>query len=119
MGGKRGLALALMGWLLAACGNPAPIPAGLPSPVRPSPGGPVSLGANQAELITDGATAAGRLRQALSTAGAVIEAEIYEFDRADYADAILGSLARGVRVTLIEDPSVAVNTATAARLRAA
>jgi phosphatidylserine/phosphatidylglycerophosphate/cardiolipin synthase-like enzyme len=122
MEGRHGLAAALtasMALLLAACGAPAAVSAGLPSPAGPPPVAPVALGVDRAELITDGATAAARLRRAMAGAAATIEAEIYEFDRADYAEAILGSLARGVRVTIIEDPSVAVNTTTAERLRAA
>ena len=46
-----------------------------------------------------------------------IEAEIYEVDQADLADALVGALSRGVKVTLVEDPTVGVNAATAARLR--
>jgi cardiolipin synthase len=109
--------------ILAACGTSAAAPAAVsvqpPSLQRSNPGGPVSLGPNRVELITDGASAAGRLRQAMGSARETIEAEIYEFDRGDYADALLASLARGVRVVLIEDPSVGVNAGTAARLRAA
>jgi len=119
MTGKQGSALVLMAWVLAACGGVASASARLPSPAGPNPDVAVSVGANRAELITDGATAANRLRQAMTSARVTIEAEIYEFDRADYAEAILGSLARGVRVTLIEDPSVGVNAANADRLRAA
>src|ERR1700738_505950 len=124
MGGKRGSALILlawflMAWVLSACGGVAAASPRLPAPAAADPGGPVSVGASRVELISNGAPAAGRLRRAISSASTVIEAEIYEFDRPDYAEAILGSLARGVRVTVIEDPSVAVNTATAERLRAA
>jgi cardiolipin synthase len=120
--GRRGLALVvlvLIAWVVSACGGVAAASIRPPSIAGHPPGGPVSVGSNRAELITDGGTAALRLRQAMSTATSTIEAEIYEFDRADYADAIVASMARGVRVTVLEDPSVAVNAATAARLRAA
>jgi phosphatidylserine/phosphatidylglycerophosphate/cardiolipin synthase-like enzyme len=117
--GKRGLALVFVAWVLAACGSPAAASAHLPSPGRHQAGAAVLVGGNRVELITDGADAARRLRRAMRGATATIEAEIYEFDRAEYAEAILESLARGVRVRLIEDPSVGVNTPIAERLRSA
>jgi phosphatidylserine/phosphatidylglycerophosphate/cardiolipin synthase-like enzyme len=45
--------------------------------------------------------------------------EIYEFDRVDLADALIAAGRRGVRVRVVEDPTVAVNAATSARLRQA
>jgi cardiolipin synthase len=81
--------------------------------------GPAIFGANRVELITDGAEAARRMRNLVAGARSRIEAEIYEFDRADLADALATALGRGVKVTLIEDPTVSVNAATAARLRQA
>lgn len=78
-----------------------------------------TIGGTRVELLTDGAAAAVRLRDAIAGAQRRVDAEIYEFARTDIADAMIGALGRGVRVTLVEDPTVDVNAATAARLRQA
>lgn len=80
---------------------------------------PPSFGDNRVEILTDGAMAAGRMRGLMTGAHSSIEAKIYEFDRADLADALVAALSRGVMVTLVEDPTVGVNAASAARLRQA
>jgi phosphatidylserine/phosphatidylglycerophosphate/cardiolipin synthase-like enzyme len=118
---KRGWGL-LTAWLLlwsSACGRAAVAADTLPSPGAASRSGQVAIGSNHVELLTDGAIALRRLRTALSRATATIEAEIYEFNREDVASAMVAALARGVKVTVIEDPTVSVNAATAARLRQA
>jgi phosphatidylserine/phosphatidylglycerophosphate/cardiolipin synthase-like enzyme len=116
---RRGWLPVLLGVSLFACG-PVPI-ANTPLPVIDAhlAAVPASFGDNRVELLTDGAVAAGRMRELMKGAHASIEAEIYEFDRADLADALVAALSRGVKVTLVEDPTVDVNAATAARLRRA
>ncbi|MDP9325667.1 MAG: phosphatidylserine/phosphatidylglycerophosphate/cardiolipin synthase family protein, partial [Candidatus Dormibacteraeota bacterium] len=71
------------------------------------------------ELVTDGQEAVDRLLAAVAGARHSLEAEIYEFDRLDLADAMVAATRRGVALTVIADPTVEVNTATLARLRAA
>src|SRR5258708_14690480 len=63
--------------------------------------------------------AAERLKAWINSAEASVDVEIYEFDRPDLADALIGAHRRGVRVRVVEDPTVTVNAATSARLRLA
>jgi cardiolipin synthase len=118
---KRGPAALVAALMLpaAGCGAVSRAVETLPAPSVPAFHGPVSVGSNRVELLTDGAAAVSRLRTESRRAKATIEAEIYEFDRADLASDLEAALGRGVRVTLIEDPTVSVNAATAARLRQA
>ena len=81
--------------------------------------GPARFGASTAELLTDGAEAARRMVRLIDGASTTVDVEIYEFDRADLGEALLAAQRRGVRVRVIEDPTVSVNLATAARLRSA
>src|SRR5712692_2716046 len=100
----------LWAWLacwLVACDAATVAATGLPAPGPASRPRAVALGSNSLELLADGAAAAARLRSTLDAATTTVEAEIYEFDRADLADAMVAGLSRGVRVTVIEDPSVA------------
>ena len=117
---KRGLGLFIAVLTLPTmCGAPNLAADTLPHPGSPPGDRPVLVDSNRVELLTDGFGALQRLKMGVSRARATIEAEIYEFDRADLASAMEAALARGVKVTLIEDPSVSVNAATAARLRGA
>lgn len=112
----------MLPWLVllsTACGGAGVAADRLPFPGPSAARGPVLIGSNRVELLTDGALAAERLRAELGRASATIEAEIYEFNRADLASAMVAALGRGVKVTLIEDPTVSVNAVTAARLRRA
>jgi len=108
---------ALLGVSLLACANAAGGSTRLPVIDSRAAGTPAIFGGDRVELLTDGATAARRIRESVDGAHTSIEAEIYEFDRADLADALAAALSRGVKVTLVEDPTVDVDAATAARLR--
>ena len=109
----------LLGLVLAGCGGVASASSGALPTVGTGPRGPVTIGGNSVELVTDGQAAVGRLLAAIDGARLSLEAEIYEFDRADLADAMVAARHRGVAVVVIADLSVEVNTATLARLRAA
>lgn len=112
----------VLGWLAfssAACGGAGVAADRLPDAGATALQEQVSIGSNRVELLTDGGIALARLRAELSRATTTIEAEIYEFNRADLAGAMVAARARGVKVTVIEDPTVSVNEATAFRLRQA
>ena len=116
----RGLGL-LLAAALCLCGCAGSLAATSP-PRLPAVAPSVStgrFGATKVTLITDGATAANRMRDLINAATATVDVEIYEFDRTDLADALIAARGRGVRVRVIEDPSVEVNAATSARLRQA
>lgn len=111
--------LLLLAVLASGCGRPA-VPAlpALPAPLAVN-AGPTRVGADTVELLTDGTVAAGRLLQAIEGARSAVDAEIYEFDRPDLLAALTAARARGVRVRLIYDPTVAVDAATVGVLRQA
>jgi len=80
-------------------------------------GGAVAVGPDRVELLGDGAQVAERLRREIEDARASVQAEIYEFNRADIAGAMLRALARGVTVKVISDPTVFGNSATLQMIR--
>jgi phosphatidylserine/phosphatidylglycerophosphate/cardiolipin synthase-like enzyme len=102
-----------------ACASAPATDSPLPVIQAPTAEASARFGANRVELLTDGATAASRMRELMLGARWSIEAEIYEFNRTDLADALVAAVRRGVKVTLVEDPTVDLNAATAARLRQA
>src|SRR5438105_5947073 len=104
---------------VVACGFAPATDTHLPVIQTQAPETSAWFGANRVELLTDGATAASRMRELMVGARRSIEAEIYEFNRSDLADALVAAVRRGVQVTLVEDPTVGVNAGTANRLRQA
>jgi cardiolipin synthase A/B len=104
--------------LLVTCGPPPPAPA---PPITPpsSLGSPVRLGADQVRILRGGAATAAVITSAIAAARRRVDVEMYEFGRDDIAGAIIEAHHRGLTVTVIDDPSVDVTVATAARLRAA
>lgn len=111
--------LALAG-LLSGCGAAAA--SGRPAAPLPYPataGPPVSVGADTVRVLPRGTTAFPVILSLIRGARHAVDAEMYEFGRDDIAAALLDARRRGVTVTLIVDPSVAVTRLTAARLRAA
>ena len=103
--------------LLVGCGAPGPgvIAARGVVPVTAS----ARLGRDDLEVFTDGSAATAALLAAVSTARRSIDAEIYEFDRAELVAAVGAALQRGVAVRMIGDPTVAVTVTTGHRLAAA
>ncbi|MHB8509034.1 MAG: phospholipase D-like domain-containing protein [Candidatus Dormibacteria bacterium] len=103
---------------LAACAGQGQVSDALPGPLqsaRPT----AALGADGVGLMTDGSLVATRLRGLMENATRSIDAEIYQFDRPDLVAAMVAAADRGVRVRLLMDPTVAVDAATAAAIRAA
>jgi len=108
--------------LLAACGAEPSTAAAAdrsssPYPTRPGP--MVRLGRDTVRVLPRGSTAFPEILELVAGARASVEVEMYEFGRTDLAAALLRAQARGVAVTVIDDPSVDVTRATAAQLRAA
>jgi phosphatidylserine/phosphatidylglycerophosphate/cardiolipin synthase-like enzyme len=104
---------------LCACADPLAATGQPRLPAVATSVGTARLGATTVTLISDGATAASRMREMINAAKATVDVEIYEFDRIDLADALVAASGRGVRVRVIEDPTLDVNAATSARLRQA
>ena len=107
----------LLAALATACGAPAGAAEALPA--IHGAAAVADIGGNQVELLVDGDEAAARIAAEISRATASIEAEIYEFDRADILAALVSARRRGVTVNVVYDPSVAVDAPTAATLRVA
>lgn len=120
---RRGLGVLAILHLTACLGACSPQPEAPPSAASRSLAVPATvsarLGPDDVEVFTDGAVATGALVDAVTSARVSVDAEIYEFDRLDLVDAMLGAIQRGVPVRLIADPTVAVTVKTAHRLAAA
>ena len=104
----------MLSMLLAACGAPptAFVTSGGAVPSTAA----VRLGRDEVEVFTEGSAATGALVSAARTARTSIDAEIYEFGRADLLDALLAAVRRGVTVRMIGDPTVDVTVASGKRL---
>jgi phosphatidylserine/phosphatidylglycerophosphate/cardiolipin synthase-like enzyme len=77
------------------------------------------VGADQVTLLRSGPATFARIELLINAARASIHVEIYEFGQQGLADALIAAEARGVAVTVIDDPSELSSAATAARLRIA
>lgn len=103
--------------VLSACNAPSPA---VLAPSRSVPRvATARLGRDDLQVFTDGATATGALVDAVGAAQRSVDAEIYEFDRAELVAAFVAAVRRGVAVRLIADPTVGVTAVTGRRLAAA
>lgn len=104
---------------VAACGAPpaldpqASIPAGVPATATSR------VGPDAVEVFTDGSVATAAVVDAVASARASVDAEIYEFDRPDLVAAMIAATSRRVRVRVIADPTVAVTVSTVRHLASA
>jgi len=89
-----------------------------PAPLL-GPAPSVMLGTDQVALLRSGPATFARLDSLIDAARVSIHVEIYEFGRRDLATALIAARARGVAVTVIDDPSELTSVATAAQLRTA
>lgn len=105
---------------LASCSPAlaAAAPEATPAPLL-GPAPPVQLGADQVTLLRSGMPTFTQLRALVSGAQRSVDVEVYEFNHPQLVDAVLAAHARGVRVTVIDDPSEAGSAATAQHLRSA
>jgi cardiolipin synthase len=113
----RGAWTALVCLAAGGCGVPPPALHQPPSSVAVSAS--VRLGRDSLVIFTNGAAATAALVAAVNSARQSVDAEIYEFGRAELVDAFIAAVGRGVRVRVIGDPTVAVTVATGRRLAAA
>ena len=79
----------------------------------------VVVGPDQVTLLRSGHATFARLQSLIEAARLSIHVEIYEFGQRGLAAALIGARARGVAVTVIDDPSELASAATAALLRTA
>src|SRR5258708_9380828 len=119
----RSIRLLLIPLLRCATGcGAAPAVAGAPAAsgaVAPYPGaaGPFALGGDSITVLPRGTTAFPAIRDLLDRARSSVELEMYELQRGDLVGALVAARARGVRVTVVTDPSVAVSVVSEGRLR--
>lgn len=115
-------ALAMAAASMSACGPwllPAhQPPAGGPSGGLLAPSGPVRNGPDTVTVLRSGEATFLAIRELIDASRREVEAEVYEFGRADLAGALLAAQQRGVAVTVIDDPSEQASVATALELRA-
>ncbi len=115
--------LCLTAALSAGCAAPAragpPVPAtGRTEAVLLGPAAPAWVGGDLVTVLRSGEPTFTELRRLISLARTSVEVEVYEFGRADLAAALVAARARGVAVTVIDDPSESATAATAVTLRA-
>ena len=112
---------ALLAAFLVGCSPVAPLRPGPTAPAAPllGPAPPVRLGADDMTLLRSGPATFARLRLLLDSAQTAVHLEMYEFNHPQLVGAVLAAHGRGVRVTVIDDPSEVSSAATAARLRGA
>jgi phosphatidylserine/phosphatidylglycerophosphate/cardiolipin synthase-like enzyme len=81
------------------------------------PAHPVRVGGDDITLLRGGVATFERIRSLIDSAHASIHVEVYEFNRRDLATALVAAEHRGVRVTVVDDPSELSSSGTDARLR--
>lgn len=96
----------------AVAAGPAPAPLLGPAPQQ-------QVGPDSVTLLRSGAATFTQLRLLIDDARVSVHVEVYEFNHPQLVDAVLRAHARGVTVTVIDDPSELNSAATAPRLRAA
>ena len=119
---RGGVASLLLATTVCACAAQAATPrssAGAAAAYPDRAGPAVAVGADTVRVLPRGSTAFPVIAWLIATARATVHVEMYEFGRDDLAAALVEAHRRGVAVTVIDDPSVDVTQATAARLRAA
>ena len=97
----------------AALGTTPPLPhQGLASEV-------IAAGADRVRVMPDSPATFATILADINAARTEVDVEMYEFGRGDIRDALIGDQRRGVRVTVIGDPTVTVTAQTRDLLRAA
>jgi phosphatidylserine/phosphatidylglycerophosphate/cardiolipin synthase-like enzyme len=88
-----------------------------PPPQAPllGPAPPVTIGADQVTLLRSGHATFARLKALIDAARASIHVEVYEFGQRGLAGALIAAHARGVAVTVVDDPSELASVATMLR----
>lgn len=109
-----------MATALASCAA-APAGAALehtPAPLL-GPAPPVQVGADRVTLLRSGVRTFAQLRELIDSARLTVDIEVYEFNHPQLVNAVVAAHARGVHVTVIDDPSEVSSAATAQQLRGA
>jgi phosphatidylserine/phosphatidylglycerophosphate/cardiolipin synthase-like enzyme len=120
---RRLACLALVTALTSGCGltpGSATLPGGSAAAPPPllGPASPVMAGADVVTVLRSGESTFSELRRLIDTSRVAVLVEVYEFGRADLAAALVRAHARGVAVTVIDDPSESATAATTISLRA-
>ena len=105
---------------LAACiggCTPVAVAAGAPPAPLLGPAPQRQVGPDSVTLLRSGTATFTQLRLLIDTAHVSVHIEVYEFNHPQLVDAVLHAHARGVDVTVIDDPSEVSSAATAQRLR--
>ncbi|MBV8527305.1 MAG: phosphatidylserine/phosphatidylglycerophosphate/cardiolipin synthase family protein [Candidatus Dormibacteraeota bacterium] len=112
--------LVIAGGLLGTGCAPVAVLESLP-PAAPllGPAAPQQVGPDAVTLLRSGTATFVQLQQLIDDARMSVHVEVYEFNHPLLVDAVLQAHARGVDVTVIDDPSEVSSAATAQRLRGA
>lgn len=110
--------LAALAALLCGCDAAAAATAPAPPPLL-GPAPPVEVGPDSVTLLRGGAATFAQLQRLLDTARRSVHLEMYELDQPSLVAALIAAHARGVAVSVLDDPSETHSAATAQQLRAA
>ena len=112
--------MAMLGVAAIAGGcAPVAVAAGAPPTLLLGPAPQQQVGPDSVTLLRSGTSTFTQLRLLIDAAHVTVHVEVYEFNHPQLVDAVLRAHARGVDVTVIDDPSEISSAATAQRLRAA
>jgi phosphatidylserine/phosphatidylglycerophosphate/cardiolipin synthase-like enzyme len=110
------LLLFLPAALLTGCAALGTAP---PLPHQGQASGVVAAGSDTVRVMPDSPSTFDNILADIKAARAQVDVEMYEFGRGDIRDALIGDQRRGVRVTVIDDPTVTVTAQTRDQLLAA
>jgi len=116
--GRRSALLLALCSLLAGCARVGALAASVPASaplLGPAPS--VSVGADDVTLLRSGPATFATIASLIGSAHSSVHIEMYEFGRDDLANEVIAAHARGVDVTVIDDPSELNSAATTQRLR--
>lgn len=98
---------------------PVAVAAGMPPAPLLGPAPQQQVGPDLVTLLRSGPATFTQLRLLIDNAQVSVHVEVYEFNHPQLVDAVLRAHARGVDITVIDDPSEVSSAATAQRLRGA
>jgi len=112
---RKGI-LAALAAVLTGC---ASLGAAVPLPHQGFASAVLAAGPDTVCVLPDSPATFTTILAAINAARSEVDVEMYEFGRGDIRDALIADHQRGVRVTVIDDPTVSVTAQTRDQLRAA
>src|SRR5258708_11200309 len=111
----RHCTLAILAALIVACG---PLPTKqLAARIQEPPYPPMTVGSDAVSVLPDSEQTFRIIAQAIRGARFSIDLEMYELGRTDLRDLLIDAHQRGIKIRVIDDPTVDVTNVTTGQLR--